>query len=60
MTSLFKGRKGTVSAEYEETVADSIIKKDEKYRNLEHVIRNWRDDEEFARQVHVCNDTSSI
>lgn len=54
ITSMFKGRKGNITAEYEQTLADAFIKKDEKYHQMEHVIRNWREDEEFARQVSIC------
>ena len=47
----FTSRKGPISIEYEKTLADTISQKYENSNVMVHVLRHWREDEEFARQV---------
>ena len=48
---LFASRKGSITVEFEKNLADKIQQKYQNSKQLVHVIRHWREDEEFARQV---------
>ena len=48
---LFTPRKGTLTAEFEKQLADNLDKNYQSRKQLTHVLRHWREDEEFARQV---------
>ena len=49
---LFTSRKGSLTAEYEKQLADSTEKKYRNRKHLVHVLRHWREDDEFVRQVN--------
>lgn len=51
IVKFFTSRKATISVEFEKTLADTIADKYENSKVMVHIIRNWRDDAEFARQV---------
>jgi len=48
---LFASRKGSVTAEYEKQLASSTEKRYLDRKQLVHVLRHWRQDDEFVRQV---------
>jgi len=48
---LFASRKGSVTAEYEKQLASSTEKRYLNRKQLVHVLRHWRQDDEFVRQV---------
>jgi len=48
---LFTSRKGSLTVEFENQLADSTEKKYQNRKQLVHVLRHWREDKEFARQV---------
>jgi len=50
---LFTSRKGSLTVAFEKQLADSTEKKYENRRELVYVLRHWREDEVFARQVRV-------
>jgi len=49
---LFTSRKGSLTVEFEKQLADSTEKKYQNRKQLVHVLRHWREDDEFARQVN--------
>jgi len=53
---LFTSRKGSLTVEFEKQLADSTEKKYQNRKELVYVLRHWREDEVFARQVsHACS-----
>jgi hypothetical protein len=47
----FSSRKESFTVEFEKNLADKIQQKYQNSKQLVHVIRHWREDDEFARQV---------
>jgi len=48
---LFTSSRGNLTIKFEKQLADSTEKKYQNRQQLVHVLRHWREDEEFARQA---------
>ena len=48
---LFTSRKGSLTVAFEKQLADSTEKKYQDRKELVYVLRHWREDEVFAKQV---------
>jgi arachidonate 5-lipoxygenase len=57
---LFSSRKGSLTVEFEKSLADTIQQKYQHSKHLVHVIRHWREDEEFAQQLFNSTHPSQI
>ena len=49
--AMFKSRKGKIDTEFETLLTDFVGK--ERSDNLNYIVKNWRKDEEYARQVRT-------
>ena len=50
---LFTSRRGSLTVDFENQLADSTERKYQDRKQLVQVLRHWREDKEFARQVNL-------
>ena len=50
---LFTSRKGSLTVQFENQLADSTERKYQDRKQLVQVLRHWREDKEFARHVDL-------